>query len=52
MYTKKTHRTVWSIAAAALAIAALIYNPCHLFTASLLAAFAWECGPEAEEDKI
>lgn len=50
MYTKKTHRIIWSIAAASLAVAAMIYNPSHLFTASLIAAFAWECGPQEKED--
>ena len=49
MYTKKTHRIIWGVAAVALAIAALIYNPSHLFTACILGAFAAECGPEEEE---
>lgn len=49
MYTKKTHRIIWASIAAAFAIAAIIYNPAHLFTASIIGAFAFECGPEEEE---
>lgn len=50
MYTKKTHTAIWTTVAVALAIAAMIYNPAHLFTACIIGAFALECGPEEKED--
>lgn len=51
MYTKRTHTIIWTAAAVSLAIAAVIYNPAHLFTAGIIFLFAIECGPEGEEDR-
>jgi hypothetical protein len=51
MYTKRTHTIIWTAAAVSLAIAAVNYNPAHLFTAGIIFLFAIVCGPEGEEDR-
>lgn len=51
MYTKKIHTIIWTAAAVALAVSAIKYNPAHLFTASVIFAFALGCGPEEKEDR-